>query len=319
MTDKKHGLDLHIHITNALLGAVALGLMSEWATETIGHLAKSAGEALFIALAVIYIVEYQSHKRLEESALQMIRKIGKNIFGLVYGHELPGPFMDALEKTMLEQPVYRERMHLAVDLSSTELVNLEGVNEKLCKLSCTYTFTLVNCSDTQAERPITVFLERDKWLAERFPSNTSEPQLEYLQIGTQLYVDMDKAEKVKHQLSSTNATIKPLSDLVAQSDDGNELVFSERSVVIPANGRLQVKFGGVLYKRYSDNEVWSTSYPTLGVFLTVTSVDFEIEARFPTSGTMLSTDLGDVTSRWDYDAPLLAGQSVIYWWRPKKR
>lgn len=316
---KEHGLVLRNHISNALLLAIAFGLMSDAAVEYFGHLSKSLGEALVIALVVIYVVEYQSHKRLEESALQMITKIGKNIFGLVYGHELPSPFMEALEKTMLEQPVYRERMHIAAQLSSTELKNNDGEIEWLCKLSCTYTFNLINCSDAPAAQPITVFLERDKWLAERFPENSSEPELEYLRIGNTLYIDADNEQRIRRQLSATNLDAKPIANLVFSSDNGNELVLKEPNVVIPANGSVQIQFGGVLYKRYSDNEVWSTSYPTLGVSLDVTSVDFEVEARFPSSGAMLSTNLGDVTSRWSYDSPLLAGQSVIYWWRPKKR
>jgi len=318
---KKHvsGLALQQHILHALLAAIAFGLMSETAIKGVGHLSKSVGEAILIALLVIYLVEVQSHKRLEESAIQMIKKVGKNIFGLVYGHELPSRFVEALEKTMLEQPVYRESMHLAVELTSTELTNSAGVNEKLCKMHCTFSFTLMNCSDAPAKQPIQVALERDKWLAELYPDNASEPFLEYLRINNDLYVRPEDAEKVKRQLTAVDLKIKPLTDLGTDKSDGNELVFCQPDTIIPAKGSVQVKFGGVMYKRYSDNEVWSTFFPTLAVFLTVTSVDFEVEARFPTSGEVLSTNLGDTTSRWEYDAPLMSGQSVIYWWRPKKR
>ncbi len=307
------------HSVHAVLALAAFILLAkpEWMPRP--EFGKAVGEAVLIALLIIYLVEVHSHKRLGDTAEDMIRKIGKNIIPLVYGHELPTPLVEALEANTLQQPVYREKMRLDVELTPTQLGKTNGELEQLCRLETTYSYALVNCSDDPVKRPCRISLERDKWLAERIAGNDSDPVMEYVQVGNLLYVDEENKAKVIQKLNFKDGScIRPLIAYINPSPDGNVVTFEESNFVLPPRGRCEIAFNGVLFKRYSDNEVWSTAYPTLGVSLSVTSVHFEVEARFPDSAVKLLTNQGAMTSRWAYDAPLLAGQAVIFWWRPKK-
>ena len=383
----KMGSAQHLLHLLIFLGGVLLVAKPSWMPAP--EIGKAVGEAFLIALVVIYLVEVHSHKRLENTAEEIIRKIGKNIIPLVYGHELPLQLVEALEKSTLQQPVYRDKMRLHVELTpaslpratplppvsmtlpetdtsglgqnrlrserrgvvadwqladdpkttevssraeTVELAASVGLTptspipmatsapkmERLCRLASTYSYTLINCSDEAVKNPLKVLLERDKWLADIIAEGRSDPFLEYVKVGDTLYVDAAHRGEVLARLSLPPETsVRTLETKTGPCPDGNGLLFEEESFQIPAKGRVDISFHGVLHKRYSDNEVWSTFYPTLEVDLSISSVDFDVEARFPEEGTMLKTDLGGMSRRWSYNAPLLAGQAVLFWWRPK--
>jgi hypothetical protein len=329
------------HLVHIALGALAIVFLAKPGWNPWPELGKAVGEAFLIALLVIYLVEIHSHQRLEDTAEEIIRKIGKNIIPLIYGHELPPALVEALESNTLKQPVYRDKVHLDIELTSANLprsrTSIHGadsaketleyaeaaaetaadMNEKLCKLANTYSYTLINCSDEAFTDTLRVALEWDKWLAEIIADGKSNPSLEYVKVGGILYVEADDKAKVLSKLSLPETTVvKDLHSMIRGTPDGS-LLFEETAFSIPPKGQVDISFHGVMYKRYSDNEVWSTFYPTLEVTLSVSSVEFDVEARFPDSGDMLRTNQGDMTNRWVYDAPLLTGQSVIFWWRPK--
>lgn len=307
------------HLVHGLIAAVALLLLAQPSWMPRAEFGKAIGEAFLIALLVIYLVEVQSHKRLEDSAEAMIRKIGKNIIPLIYGHELPSPLVEALEASTLEQPVYRERLRIDVELQPVDKNRADGTVEKLCRVEATYTYQLVNCSDSQVARPLRMVLERDKWLTEIIANGQVDPAFHYVKIDSVLYVEAHKEAAVRSRLKvPAEAKTKPLGALTGWSKDGNNLEFVEKEFAIPPGGRIEVSFSGTLYKRNSDNEVCASFYPTLGVSLNVSTADFDVEARFPGEDEDISTDVGGLTCRWSYDAPLLAGQSVLFWWRPKK-
>jgi hypothetical protein len=240
MKTHQSGLAWHHHLKNLALFMGGVFLMSDFMVGQLGHLSKSVGEAILIAVLVIYLVELQSHQRLEETAVQMIKKVGRNIFGLVYGHELPTPFSESLER-MLQQPIYRDQMDLDVHLRSVKLNGTDGAQHQLCRLQCTFSYDLVNCSDQPVTQSIQVFLERDKWLAELVSNDQTDPVLEYLKIGNDLYVHPDRSLEIQARLSAYGTETHPLDALINEGDNGNELVFRKEGVTIPANGRVSVK------------------------------------------------------------------------------
>lgn len=317
MSEKHAAVNRTQQLLHALVAVVGLLLISEPAWLPVKHFFAAVGEACIIAVLVIYLVEVYSHKRLEETAAGLISKVGKNIFGLVYGHELPPHLVDALEAT-LSSPVYRDRMHLDVELAKVSLKRKDAGEKDLCRLINSYRFELVNCSDSSQDRPFALSLERDKNLAEIIDAKLADPKFQYVKVGNSFYCDpLCKDELIRRLSLPTTIQYLPIEKHLEVRENGNELSFTLEKIAIPGNGRIEVMFSGVLYKQDSDNEVWRTAYSTLGVSLSASSTDFEVEARFPADG-VAGTNLGALTSRWTYDAPLLGGQFVIYWWRPRK-
>ena len=179
------------HLFHLLLGIVALIFIAEpaWIPAVAQHFLKAVGEACVIALLVIYLVELHSHKRLEKTATEMIRKVGKNIFGLVYGHELPSAFVDLLEATTLEKPIYREKIHLNYEIQALQVARVDGAIEDICVLRSTHHFNLVNCSDEDVDHNVRIYLERDIWLAEIVAENATDPKFEYVRIDNTVYTE----------------------------------------------------------------------------------------------------------------------------------
>jgi hypothetical protein len=314
------GMTAGQHAANFALFVIAAFFISEppVVPELARHFFKALGEAFVIALVVIYLVESRSHMRMEHTAVKMIQKIGRNIFGVVYGHELPAKFVDALEETALSRPVYRETMTIHYELSSASLPRIDGKpDEEVCKLAAAYSFALVNCSDEPVTHGVRLFLERDKWLAKLLGDEAVDPVFEYVVVGDTLYVDAVSTAKIKARLKLPDGCdVEPLEKYLMRSDNGNTLTFKLKDVSIPPASPLRVDFSAIMTKRYSDNEVWSNGFPSLGAKLIASSSDFEVEARFPDNDST-ATNRTELTSTWVYDRPMLVGQAVIVWWRPK--
>lgn len=317
MSVNKTGLSKTHHLAHVVLFLIACFFISEPSFLPFTKFFKAFGEACLIALLVIYLVEVNSHKRLEETAADMIRKVGKNIFGVVYGHVLPNKLVDAIETT-LERPIYRDRMKIDIELIPVALNRIDGNKEPACQYRHTYSYSLVNCSDSDVIQNVQINLERDKWLAEVIANNESQPIIEYVLIGSTLYAHDDALDSISRRLNRLPSLLnKSLADHIIGSVDGNQISFSAEGITIPADSKIDITFNGLLVKRNSDNEVWATSFPTLGVNVTATSNHYEIEARFP-SDDLVPTNQSSLSYKWVYDSPMLSGQSVIFWWRPKK-
>jgi hypothetical protein len=312
------------HLVHLLILIISLVLISEPKILESTYLGvkfwKALGEAGLIALFVIYLVEAQSHKRLEETAVKMISQVGRGIFGLVYGHELPEKIVKTLEESTLKQPIYRDRMFLNYELTAKNF-EVKGQDVKLCELASSHSFKLINCSDKMQPIPVTVYLERDKWLTTQsgVGAADTEPTIYYVQIGSKIYYDPSKLELIEKIRGTIDTSMikEDISKYVKQTDEGNKLTFCVTHVEIPAHGTLDVSYSGLLHKRYSDNEFWTTKYPTQGVSLSITTNDYEVNVDFPDSPEPTKETSGKMTQKWEYDDVMLKGHSVVFWWYPK--
>jgi hypothetical protein len=320
------GMSLTQHLVHIVISAVCLYFISEptHLTENLHSIKflKSLGEAGLIALVIIYLIEMQSHKRLEKTAEKLISKVGRRFFGLVYGHDLPDELIRAVENNTLDRPVYREHMDMQYELTAKNIRT--GKNSEivtLCEIASLQSYKLFNCAEDPVDIPVRIYLERDKWLISHsdVPKEHTEPLILYVQIGTTIYLDEESRDKViaKRGPLQASLNVKPLKPLVTTKDEGNKLYFEIDKISLPGKSELSISYAGVLHKRNSDNELWTTSYSTLKTNLSITSNDYDINVDFPSDHEPNCTRTG-MNSRWMYNEVLLKGQAITFWWLPKQ-
>lgn len=292
-----------LSVRNWVLLVLSLGLVflaqvvnkDDPASPLLSHFLRDFGFACFIALLISIFVERASRRKQEDAAAKMQARIAEDVFSGVFVREVPAPLINAVVNQVFKAKVIRTK-HTATYVLREPRSRIVG-NRKFLELEITSDYTLTNVSDVPVEVPIR--------LGFPIPSveNAAAP-LKAIRIGgVQL-----RAEEIVNGDKGATDTL------------GQIRYLWERTIA--AQGTLEVVATYTLVKELSDNEIWRSLYPSLGMELNVNVMVEGLEcgahALSEVQVSRLTAEDSQCTHKWALNSPLLPHQAIVFWWRPKE-
>lgn len=258
------------------------------------ELFRELGFGCLIALVLIVFVERSAREEQAHSVEKQRAAISENVFKGVFSLHTPLPIVEAVSSQIFKAKVIRE--HHKNDYHFTEIANPS--NQRFLQVDVTADYRLRNIADEEIRVPIRL----------GFPV----PPLE-------LFADRVKVHKISIDGRELTAEEIEAGDKSAE-DPPNRIRYAWYH---PVAGRaaIHVVANYTLIKERSDNEVWQTLYPGLGMELTaninVQGLEFGVHALHEKKVSKLSGVGNTGTHRWVLNEAVLPHQGMILWWRPE--
>jgi len=261
---------------------------------------KDVGFACLIALVLALFIERSARDRQERAAAMQQEKIAENVFKGVFNNDIPEVLVDEVVESVLRAPIVRteNHAHFIMDDGSIEV---DGDITRHVVITATTRYTLKNCSRQPINVPVGLMIP--------IPSNPNlraRAKLTEVEIAERKLSDVEIAEGDR-----------------AIPDTAYEKRFQWRHQLSPGD-TLSVKLAYSLVKDRSDNEIWTSLFPTLASTLSVVvnTGDLDIGADGLNRETLRPvnaiTDKSEERHRtWELKIPMLPYQGFVLWWRPR--
>ena len=227
------------------------------------------------------------------------REIAESVFRGVFETDIPKTIVDEVVEGILKSKIVR------LDHTSTYVLNdrtkeVEGKSYKYIELTATSSYTLQNVSREYVVVPIRLM----------FPV----PGNPYLR-------DMAKL---------MNFAINDRSLSSQEIEAGNEAAGNTEYLQgylweqeLAPGATVRVRGTSTLIKDRSDNEIWTSLYPSKSMRLYVTmncrDMEFGADALHRAPIKKVAGEDGDMGHHeWELTRPVLPYQSIVFWWRPKE-
>ena len=271
---------------------------------------REIGFACLIALLIIIFVEASSRQRQENAALSFLERerqraselreeLGRDVFRAVYCRETPASLVDGVIDQVLSCNVVRTYHRSDYKLLELDVAADENKDKRYVCLQIHGEYVVKNISRDTITVPIGI----------GFPTPGPMNLKKYAKITS---VKIGGIELNEHEIRE--------GDFAAE-DDSDKIRFMWKRKLAAGN-QLEVMYTAQLVKERSDNEVWTSLFPSTGMelSLTVEVDDLEFDARSLSSKDverLIGTRASNEMNKWRLNGPILPHQSIIVWWRPK--
>ncbi len=266
------------------------------ATTWIGVL-REVGFASLIALILAVFIEQSSRARMEAAASKRQQEISENVFRGIFETDIPKVMVDEVVDSILKAKIIRLE-HAATYVADDKEIEIEGSRHSYVKLRIASLYTLKNVSRDEVQVPVTIM----------FPVH-SQPVLRDLASLELISID-------DHVL--TTEEIQEGDSALPNTEYEQRYQWFRP---VASGGTLTVRSTFTLIKEISDNEVWTSLYPSLTMRLSVTMNcrNMEFGADALNRGTLKKVAGQGSTGHhgWELARPVLPYQGIIFWWRPK--
>lgn len=265
---------------------------------------RELGFGCFIALVLIVFVERSAREEQAHSAEEQRATISENVFKAVFALHTPAPIVNAACDQIFKARVVRVHHKNDYHLRELEHESIGGdrdILQRFLKVDITTDYMLRNVSDQEIEIPI-----RLGFPVPPLPNFSNLVKVRAISIGGQ------------------QLTPEQITEGDRAADEPPERIrYLWRRKVGPAD-IIHVVANYTLIKERSDNEVWQTLYPGLGMELTVNidveGLEFGVHPLHEKTPRKLSGVGGETgIHRWLLDVPVLPHQGMVLWWRPTEK
>lgn len=288
--------------------------------STLVSFSKEVAFACLIAWIIINSVEAASRKRQDDMASRFLEKqeesssefldkqderaqelsksLAEDVYKAVFAQNVPRELVDAVVDQVLGTEIVR--MHHVARFELNEFPDGDSEAKKNHLLLTTTTeYTIVNVSNREVKVPIRV----------GYPTPGPKALKRYSKLKS---ISIDGEELSSNQIKKGD---------IAMPDEVDKVRFKwDRD--LGAGEELKVVTVSDLVKDRSDNEIWVSLFPSMGmdlsVLVNVEGLQFGARAC---SRSKLKNQMGQLKTgqlnRFKLDGPVLPHQSIIVWWRPE--
>ncbi|MGR9105482.1 MAG: hypothetical protein ACU843_00985 [Gammaproteobacteria bacterium] len=258
------------------------------------ELFRELGFGCLIALVLIVFVERSSREEQAHSVEKQRAAISENVFKGVFSLHTPASIIESVSNQIFKAKVIRE--HHKNDYHFTEIAN--AGSQRFLQVNVTADYLLRNIADEEIRVPIRL----------GFPVPP---------VAT--FLDRVKVQKIS--IDGRELTAEEIQEGDQSAEDPPNRIRYAWYRQVPRGGSIHVIANYTLIKERSDNEVWQTLYPGLGMELTaninVQGLEFGVHPLHEREVTKLSGVGNTGTHRWALNEAVLPHQGMILWWRPQ--
>lgn len=261
---------------------------------------KEMGFASLIALIIAVVIERSSRARQEMTTSERQREIAESVFRGVFETDIPKTIVEEVVEGVLKSKIVR------LDHTNTYVLNdrtkeVEGKSHKYIELTATSSYTLQNVSKENVVVPIRLMFP--------VPGN---PHLR------------DIAKLVNFAINDRALNAQEIN--AGNEAAGGNTEYLQRYLwerELAPGATVQVRATSTLIKDRSDNEIWTSLYPSKSMRLYVTmncqDMAFGAAALHRESIKKVAGEEGDMGHHeWELARPVLPYQGIVFWWRPKE-
>ena len=265
------------------------------ATTWIGVL-REVGFASLIALILAVFIEQSSRARMEAAASKRQQEISENVFRGIFENDIPKIMVNEVVDTILKAKIIRLE-HAATYVVDDEEIEIEGNRYRYVKLGVSSSYTLKNVSREEVQAPITIMFP-----IHRQPELRDLATLETISINGHI---LTTEEMQEGDSALPNTEYEKRYQWFRPVASGESMI---------------VRSTYTLIKEISDNEVWTSLYPSLTMRLSVTmncrNMEFGADALH--RGTLQKVAGQGSTGHhsWELTRPVLPYQGLVFWWHP---
>lgn len=258
---------------------------------------KELGYASLIALLISVVVEQSSRARQEETTARRQQEIAESVFRGVFESDLPRELVDEVVDGVLRSKFVRTE-HICTYSLTDGSETIDGQTFEFVKLEFTSAYSLQNVSREEIEVPIRL----------NFPLPGNRRLRDLAKLTSFVIDDRDLSPEEMQQGDDE----VPNTDFL-QCYQWNRTLSPGETIRVRANA--------ILIKERSDNEIFTTLYPSISMRLNVNmhcqNMEFGAESHHRAGIKKVSGRGTDGHHEWELDRPLLPNQGIVFWWRPE--
>lgn len=275
---------------------------------------KQLGSALLVATVILYFVEKKAREEQAKISDELRQRISENVFEAVLGTNAPKEVVQQVMTSVFAKKVIRENMTLHY--------NIESVSDK--KLKEITGGKLPKVSPENKQKYIFIDVENNYVLKNIGLGNANEKINVFIPFPN--HTDLKDFATLMHVYANgQELNIKDGNEAIPDTEYEKKYSWP---VKIKPKETLRVITKYRLVKERSDNEVFTSLFPTLKLQMTadmrIEDMEWDVDALH--SDKIRSINHRNQSGPYAYErvtfetqAPILPYQGVLTWWRPKRQ